>query len=310
MVPGALLANSAWEYEFHPEVWLLIAGLVAMAVYSVRSIGPLVVETGTPVVTRGQKWAFGSGVALLWLAADWPMHDIAEEHLYSVHMIQHLLIAFVVPPLLLLAMPAWLARLIVLEEGRPQRILRFMARPLVAGVLFNVLQVATHWGAVVDLSVENGAFHYVLHLLVFVSALLMWFPVLGPLREMQMSEPGKMLYLFLMSIIPTVPAGWLTFAEGIVYDSYDHPDPLMGISARQDQQAAGAVMKVVGGFYLWILIAIRFFRLAGAYRVADEEARRARRRESLTFDEVQRQFAEAGEPMADPVIIGDDDRNE
>jgi len=302
MMPGALLAASAWEYEIHPEVWLLIAGLVAMAVYTVRLIGPLVVPAGTPVVTRGQKWGFGAGVGLLWLAADWPMHDIAEEHLYAVHMVQHLLIAFVVPPLMLLAMPAWLARLIILEEGRPQRILRFMARPLFAGVLFNVVQVLTHWGAVVNLSVDNGAFHYGLHLVVFFSALLMWFPVLGPLREMQMSEPGKMLYLFLMSIVPTVPAGWLTFADGIVYQSYNHPDPLWGISARQDQQAAGAVMKVVGGFYLWILIAIRFFRLAGETRRADEQARRERQRNRLTYDQVTQQFDAAGEPMADPII--------
>jgi putative membrane protein len=300
MMPAALVAANAWQYEFHPEVWLLIAGLVAMAVYSVKYIGPLVVTDGSPVVTRGQKWGFAAGIALLWLAADWPMHDIAEQHLYAVHMIQHLLISFVVPPLLLLAMPAWLARLIILEDGVPQRILRFMARPLFAGVLFNLLQVLTHWGAVVDLSVGNGAFHYVLHLMVFVSALLMWFPVLGPLPEMQMTEPGKMLYLFLMSIIPTVPAGWLTFADGIVYKSYDHPDPLWGISPRQDQQAAGAVMKVVGGFYLWILIAIRFFRLAGENRRVDEEARKARRRQQLTFSEVERQFAEAGDPIVEP----------
>ena len=105
-----------------------------------------------------------------------------------------------VPPLLLLAMPAWLARLIILEDGLPQRILRFLTKPIVAGIIFNALQVLTHWGTVVDLSVENGAFHYGIHLLVFASALLMWFPVLGPLPEMQMSEPGKMLYLFLMSM--------------------------------------------------------------------------------------------------------------
>jgi len=293
---ATLLAVSAWDYEFHPEVWLLIAAIIGLGVYSVRSIGPLVVPAGEPVVTIAQKRFFIAGVGLLWLAADWPMHDIAEEHLYFVHMLQHLLISFIVPPLLLLAMPAWLARLIILEDGGPQRVLRFFAKPLVAGVLFNVLQVLTHWGAVVDISVRSGAFHYAIHLAVFVSALLMWFPVLGPLREMHMSEPGKMIYLFLMSIIPTVPAGWLTFAEGIVYKSYDTGDPLWGISPRDDQQAAGAVMKVLGGFYLWILIAIRFFRFTGAQRQADEEARRARRRERLTYADVERRFEEAGDP--------------
>lgn len=295
-MPATLLAVSAWDYEFHPEVWLLLAAIIGLGMYSVRSIGPLVVPVGEPVVSTGQRRFFVAGVALLWFAADWPMHDIAEEHLYFVHMLQHLLISFIVPPLFLLAMPAWLARLIVSEQGRPQRVLRWFAQPLVAGLIFNALQVLTHWGAVVDLSVENGAFHYAIHLAVFVSALLMWFPVLGPLPEMQMSEPGKMLYLFLMSIIPTVPAGWLTFAEGVVYKSYDTGDPLWGISPRDDQQAAGAVMKVLGGFYLWILIAIRFFRFTGAQRRADEDARRQRRRERLTYADVERQFEAAGPP--------------
>jgi len=293
---ATLSAVSAWDYEFHPEVWLLLAAIIGLGFYSVRSIGPLVVPAGEPVVTVAQKRFFVAAVALLWLAADWPMHDIAEQHLYFVHMLQHLLISFLVPPLFLLAMPAWLARLIVADQGAPQRVLRWLAKPLVAGLIFNALQVLTHWGAVVDLSVENGAFHYAIHLAVFVSALLMWFPVLGPLPEMQMSEPGKMLYLFLMSIIPTVPAGWLTFAEGIVYKSYDTGDPLWGISPRDDQQAAGAVMKVLGGFYLWTLIAIRFFRFTAAQRRDDEAARRARRRSRLTYADVEREFDAAGDP--------------
>ncbi len=294
----SLIAANAWDYEFHPEVWFLVLGLVGLAVYSTRAIGPLVVPAGETVVTSRQKWIFAAGVLLLWVAADWPMHDIAEEHLYFVHMFQHLMISFIVPPLLLLAMPAWLARLLVLEDGAVQKVLRLMTKPIVAGVVFNVFQVLTHWGAVVDLSVESGAFHYVVHLGVFFSALLMWFPVLGPLPEMQMSEPGKMIYLFLMSIVPTVPAGWLTFAEGIVYKSYDHSaDPLWGISPRNDQQAAGVVMKIIGGFYLWGIIAVKFSRFARGQRDADLAGRVVRT--TLTTADVEREFA-ATDPPAPP----------
>ena len=89
-MPATLLAVSAWDYEFHPEVWLLLAAIIGLGMYSVRSIGPLVVPVGEPVVSTGQRRFFVAGVALLWFAADWPMHDIAEEHLYFVHMLQHL----------------------------------------------------------------------------------------------------------------------------------------------------------------------------------------------------------------------------
>ena len=174
--------------------------------------------------------------------------------------------------------------------------LRVLTKPLVAGLIFNALQLLTHWGAVVNLSSENGPFHYLIHLAVFGSALLMWFPVLGPLKEMQMSEPGKMLYLFLMSIIPTVPAGWLTFAEDLVYEGYATDDPLWGIDPIEDQQAAGAVMKVLGGFYLWALIAIRFFRWAGRQAENEREAQRTRNRNRLTYEDVEKKFADAGDP--------------
>lgn len=292
------LAVNAWAFEPHPAVWVLIAAIVGLGWYAVHHIGPLVVTDGSPVVTTAQKWFFATGVVLLWIAADYPMHDIAEQYLYSVHMFQHLLIAFVVPPLLLLAMPEWLARLLVLEGGTTSRVLRILTRPVVAGVVFNVFQLLTHWGAIVNLSSENGSFHYLIHLGVFFSALLMWFPVLGPLKELQLSEPAKLVYLFLMSVVPTVPAAWLTFAEGVVYDAYDTDTNLWGINPTDDQQLAGVIMKVVGGFYLWLLIAIRFFRYSAGQRQADLDARRTRTR--LTYDDVSQAFDAAGDAPREP----------
>ena len=106
-----------------------------------------------------------------------------------------------------------------------------------------------------------------------------------------MSEPGKMIYLFLMSVVPTVPAGWLTFAEGVVYSSYNHSDPLWGVSPTHDQQVAGVVMKIIGGFYLWSLIALRFMRFAGGQREADMAARQ--NRSPVTSTEAEREFIDA-----------------
>ncbi len=297
---ASLFAASAWAFQPHPEVWLLIGGIVGLGYYATRSIGPLVVPEGEPIVTIAQKRFFAAGVVLLWIAADYPMHDIAEEYLYSVHMFQHLLITFIVPPLLLLAMPEWLARLLILDGGATSRMLRVLTKPVVAGVIFNAFQILTHWGTVVNTSSENGPFHYVIHLCIFAAALLMWFPVLGPLKEVQMSEPGKLLYLFLMSIVPTVPAGWLTFAEGVVYDAYDTDTNLWGLDPTDDQQLAGAIMKVLGGFYLWTLIAIRFFRYTASLRAADFEGRRTA--SPLTYSDVERAFDDAGDPPREPEI--------
>ena len=298
---GALAAADAWRFQFHPEVWLTVAAVVGLGFYVVRSVAPVALGPGAVAVTRRQRLCFVAGTALLWVSADWPMHDIAEEYLYSVHMVQHLLISFVVPPLLLMAVPEWLARLIVVDGSRSARVLRRLVHPLVAGVAFNAFQALMHWNAVVDLSVRSGPFHYAMHLLVFTSALAMWTPVVGPLREWQLSEPGKMVYLFAMSIVPTVPAAWLTFAEGSVYPIYDHAQRLWGISVTADQQAAGAIMKVLGGTYLWSLIAIKFFRYAAAQRHADAAARRSRfRAETLTTADVEAEFERLGPPAEEP----------
>jgi putative membrane protein len=298
-----------WRWQPHPEVWLLIAGILGLGLYATRVIGPKVVPAGSPAVSCRQKACFFLGLVLLEFAADWPLHDIGEQYLYSAHMIQHLLIAFVIPPLFLLATPEWLARLVILDDSRAARVIRKLARPIPAAVSFNAVTVFLHWPAVVTRSVENGPFHYSMHLLLFSTALLMWMAVAGPLPELRLSLPAQMIYLFAQSIIPTIPGGWLTFAENPVYKVYDRPVRLWNIGVIDDQQAAGAIMKILGGFYLWAIITVLFFRWAakqeklnarrdvGPVRpsadqpagavVADDEA-------VLTFEEVAAEFDRLG----------------
>ena len=92
--------------------------------------------------------------------------------------------------------------------------------------------------------------------------MLFWIPVCGPFPELRISPPAQMVYLFVTSIVPTVPGAWLTFAEGAVYSVYDIPDRLWGLTVTSDQQIAGLLMKLGAGSYLWLLITIIFFRWA------------------------------------------------
>ena len=86
------------------------------------------------------------------------------------------------------------------------------------------------------------------------------------------------------SIITTVPAGWLTFADGVVYSAYDVPARLWGISVTSDQQAAGAIMKLAGGSFLWIIITLRFFQWAAKFSDTDKAADQAGPPHDLTWD--------------------------
>ncbi|MCU1398211.1 MAG: hypothetical protein JWN62_1320, partial [Acidimicrobiales bacterium] len=199
-----------WAFHAHPEVWALVLLLIGAYIYAVRVIGPTAVPPGTPVVTRRQQVYFVATIVTLWAASDWPIHDIGETYLYSAHMLQHMMLSYFLPPLAVLAMPEWLLRLII-GNGKGYSAFRFMTKPVVAGVLFNLTVMVTHIPGVVNTSTESGPLHYSLHFALVSTALLMWMPVIGPFKELQMGYPGKMVYLFLQSVIPTVPAGWLTF---------------------------------------------------------------------------------------------------
>lgn len=263
-----------WRWQPHPEVWLLVLAVIFFGFWAKR-IGPKVLPAGTPIATTPQKICFVVAVLLLYLAADWPVHDIAEEHLYFVHMIQHVVITLIVPPLFLLALPSWLARLIILEGGYGSKIIRRLSHPITAALIFNGLSALTHWTSVVQWSYESGIFHYFVHLALFISGLLMWMPVVSPLKELRISPPAQMLYLFLISVIPTIPSAWLTFAEGTVYKHYDDGFEMWGISVVTDQQAAGAIMKIIGGFYLWGIILVKFFRYTSKIRSENQHLRPA-----------------------------------
>ncbi|MYH96684.1 MAG: cytochrome c oxidase assembly protein [Acidimicrobiia bacterium] len=262
-----------WRYQPHAEVWIILLAAIAMAWYAARIIAPKAAPVGESPFARHHKLAFVGAMVLLWVASDWPMHDISEEYLYSVHMIQHLLITLVVPPLIWAAIPEWLARLALSGDGSVGVWVRRLARPVAAGLLFNFMVAVSHIPWVVSTSVESGALHYFVHLLLFASAMAMWLPVCGPIPELHMREPGKMVYLFLMSVVPTVPGGFLTFAQGAVYSAYDHDVRLWGIGLQADQQAAGLIMKLVGGMYLWTWIGVLFFRWAGAQQRVNTQMR-------------------------------------
>lgn len=293
-----------WRFQPNVEVYVLVAFLVGAYVYLVRVIGPKAVAPGQTVVTRRQLGCFVGAMLVLFTASTWPIHQIGEDYLYSVHMLQHMMLSYVLPPLVLLATPAWLLRVLV-GEGATYRVVRFFAKPVVAAVIYNAMVMVLHVPGVVNSATVNGPLHFGLHLAVVLAALLMWMPVVGPFEELQMRPAGKMIYLFLLGVVPTLPAAWLAMADGVVYSHYgDQPVRVWGISAIDDQQTAGLIMKVGGGLYLWGIMIYIFFKRFGlgsptenSYRRADQGPHGALADHApLTYDEVTAAFERADAP--------------
>jgi putative membrane protein len=275
---GIAVAYPSWHP--HVEVWLLVAALAASYAVAVVRIGPRYAAAGRAPVTRLQVVCFALGVLAVWVAADWPIHDIAERFNYSMHMVQHLTFSMVAAPLLLLGTPAWMLRVILRPPSHVFRVVRFLSRFLPALLVFNLVLVFTHWPAVVDASLRNGFVHFLVHALIFLSSLIIWLPVLSPLPEIPRLSPlPRMLFLFAQSIVPTIPASFLTFGSSPLYRFYEHVPHLWGLSTLDDQRIAGLIMKIGAGLLLWLLIAVIFFRWAG-----EEDRRIAARRQWQDLD--------------------------
>lgn len=263
------------HWHLHPDVWALV--------FLIEGAYLLAVRGGK--ASRRQVVCFTAGVGVIWLASDWPIHDLAEGYLYSVHMVQHLLFTLVAAPLLLLGTPEWLARRLVSRRGLLPAV-RGASRPIPNLIQANAVLVLSHWPLVVEFTLRHHPMHFVAHAILLSSALIMWLPVVSPLPEIPRLAPlVQMLYLFLQTVIPTVPASFLTFGRTMLYPIYGTFPRLWGADPLTDQQVAGLIMKIGAGFYLWMIIGVIFFKWYDR-----EEKREKKPKDVLLWEDVEHEL--------------------
>ena len=259
LLPFLHTASGPYQFHWalHADVVLFCVFLEAGYLYAITQLRDVVSDAGR--VRRKQVLLFTSGVAAIYFVAGTPVHDLSEQYLLSMHMIQHTVFTLVAAPLLLAGIPAWLWQALLRQRGI-MPIARRLVNPVVAFGLFNLLMVMTHLPNAVDYSLNHHWFHFVVHAALTVSAMLMWWPILSSVPELpRLTAPLRMAYLFLQSLIPTVIAAFVTFADGVVYPFYERAPRIWGLSAEADQQIAGGMMKLIGSLILWTFIAIAFF---------------------------------------------------
>ena len=244
-------AESPWTWEARPDVWLLILALTIGYWWSLARLRTKLPGPPAPP-RRAQLAKFATGVVTLWIAVDWPIDRLGDDYLFSAHVVQFLLITMIAAPLLVSGVPTWLQT----ELVRPvSRVVRLMSRGPIALALFQAVLIATHLPAVVELYVSSSTVHFSLHALWVLSGCLFWLPILGSEPVVKpLNTPLKIVYLIGATILPAVPAGFLTWAETPIYDSYASAPRIWGISTVTDLQLAGVIMKLGGGTILWLFI--------------------------------------------------------
>lgn len=246
------------SWHLHWDVLAAVLALVGLYTYGLVALRPRP-RWLHPVETR-HLFLFGLGIMALYLAEGTPIHEISEQSLFSVHMVQHMLLTLIMPPLLLLGTPAWLLRP-ALTHPRVFPAARLLTHPIVAMALFNAALTIWHVPDLYEAALQNHALHIVNHAIYVATAILLWWPIFSPLSELPpISYPVQMLYLFIQSLVPAVLAAMITFSEQVLYPTYALAPRLWDIEPLLDQRIGGLIMKVLGGALLWLLAGIIFFQ--------------------------------------------------
>jgi cytochrome c oxidase assembly factor CtaG len=207
---------------------------------------------------RTRAGIFVLGYTTLVVALISPLHAVGEQF-FSVHMVQHLLLTLVAPPLLLLSssMPVLLWALapreraglgrLVGQAGPVRSVLRWFTRPIIAWVLFVATQWLWHQPVAYQWALEYRWAHYVEHISFFVTAILFWWPVIGapPLRS-PLSYPARFAYTFLAWLPNSFLGAGISLSRGPLYPLYVDAAHTNGSDAAFDQQLAGLIMWIPG----------------------------------------------------------------
>ena len=214
-------------------------------------------------VNPRQVATFTAGVMVIFFSLVSPLHALSDTYLFSAHMVQHVLLTLVAPPLLILGTPDWLIRPL-LRPNWAFRLARLGTHPVLAFALFSITFSLWHIPALYNLSVTYHGVHIGEHLLFMAVAVLMWWPIAGMLPEIpRLSYPATMVYLFLLSIAQIIVFAPITFAREPLYEWYVGAPRIWAISPVLDQQLGAIIMKIGGGILFLVLIVVSFFRWYG-----------------------------------------------
>jgi cytochrome c oxidase assembly factor CtaG len=207
-----------------------------------------------------QQIAFHSGTLMLLLALISPLDELGDEYLFSAHMLQHLLMMFITPPLWLMGSPAWLINLILPKQL--VALATWITRPVAAFIIFASVMYIWHVPALYNLAQAHEGVHIFEHLMYIGAGLIGWWPVASQAGSIISKPPAPvaMLYLFLMTIPCTALAAILTFSSQPLYPLYVEAPRIIGLSVLEDQQMGGLLMWLPTHMVLLLALGITFFK--------------------------------------------------
>jgi putative membrane protein len=238
---------------------LALGGAYALAIHRRR-------KSGEQAPVEPLKIAsFAGALLVLFGSLTGPIHDLSDYYLFSVHMVQHMLLVFAMPPLLLYGTPGWMLAPL-LRFPRVVHLGRAITRPGAAFAIFNVVIVAWHLPPLYNLAMDYHPAHIAGHLMIMAAAVVLWWPVLSPVSAIpRAAYPIQLLYLFVVGLPMVMVAIVIAMADSVLYPYYARsPRVWAEFTPRADQHLGGLIMWIPGGLVFLLTIAVVFFRWQSA----------------------------------------------
>ena len=245
---------------------------VDLSVYAglvVLFLGHAWLAGGVTDARRKHSLYFGLGLVTLWFALETPLDTISDYYLDSVHMLQHVLLGFVAPPLMLLGLSPQMVERIVRVPG-----VRAITEPVPAQLIAGLVMIAWHVPPLYDATLYNGSLHVVEHVLFIAAGVVMYWPMLEATSEHArwcLSPGAKLLYMLVATLPQDGVALALIFSRVPFYEYYTHaPRLVSSLTPIIDQTLAGAVLMILGKATLAVAAIAVFIRWFGSEQRADQ----------------------------------------
>ena len=247
---------SAWDFD--PVLVGSITLTIGLYLYAV---GPYRARRHLgPPPKKYRSASFLAGMLVVWFALASPIDSIGEHYLFSVHMVQHLILLLVACPLLVVGVPQWTIRLLPYSSA-VHSLTKTLTMPLVTFVLSSGVFLAWHIPPFYEAALQNSVIHKLEHASILAAGTLMWWPTLSPVRALPaLSVPGQLLYYFVLPVPTSIVGALITFGSDPLYVSYAEAPRLWGLSVSTDQEIAGLLMWVPGKLVFWAAMGLAFFR--------------------------------------------------
>jgi len=243
------------KWSIHPSTVIGIFALAALYIWRARQV-----PAGEQAPGGSRKLSFFAGLFLMFACLNGPLHDLSDDYLFSAHMVQHLLLTLVMPPMLIYGVTGWMLRPL-LSNRILGAIARKITRPAWCFVIFNLSIAVWHIPYFYNAAMANHNIHIVEHLIFMASAVLMWWPLTSPLPELpRLPYPGQLLYTFLLSLPMSVVAVYITLADHILYPAYSSAPRIFPLSPMDDQMLGGLIMWIPGTMIFTIILSVVFFK--------------------------------------------------